>query len=169
MNLGEPKLGGSLVLSTNRDQIEANNFRALLDLTKLNRYVAEVCYHTQNKQEFLSQIAGASVYCKIDIFAAYHQIPIAPDYPIVASVPGDSANIEYNRLPQGLKTSGSLFCEQLEAILPKSEFRNVIKYIDDLLIYAVSLQELFITFKKVIERFYTANIRLNPKKCIFGV
>ena len=61
---------------------------------------------------------------------AYHNVESDSDQPIVASIPGQSYNVEFKRLPQGLSNATQRFIEASNHII-SSKLPNLVKYLDD--------------------------------------
>jgi hypothetical protein len=73
------------------------------------------------------------------------------------------------RMPEGLCNTGPTFCRMMKAALKDQVSRNVFSYVDDIIVAskekASYISELTETFANMRE----AKLKLNPKKCVFGV
>jgi hypothetical protein len=73
----------------------------------------------------------------LDIRAGYWNIPIKKEHQHKFSVMWKSENLQFTRLPFGLKTSGSIFSRALAHSLETVKHKNCLKiYIDDLLVFS---------------------------------
>ena len=69
-------------------------------------------------------------------------------------------------VPMGLLLCAAIFQHLMEAILRK--IKNVLVYIDDLLVHTVSHEEHLVVLEKVFERLHTNHLKVNLEKCAFG-
>ena len=79
------------------------DYRALNALTKLDRYPVP------NIQEFTSQLAGSTIFSRIDLVKAFHQIPVHPDDIPKTAIITPFGLFEYTRMPFGLKNAAQTF------------------------------------------------------------
>ena len=73
------------------------DYRRLNDVTTTDRYPVP------HIQDFASQLAGASIFSKIDLVRGYHQIPVAAEYVSKTAVITPFGLFECLRTPFGLK------------------------------------------------------------------
>jgi hypothetical protein len=72
-------------------------------------------------------------------------------------------------MPEGLKNAGPTFCRMTKAILKEQMERNVFSHVNDIVMASrkkeTQIQDLAETFANMRR----AQLKLNPKKCVFGV
>ena len=149
------------------DQNDAKAWRVVNDLVKVNKYVKPVEYHLPPILDLLNQCQGFSLFAKFDIPDAYHNIPIVPDQPIVARVPGHTQNVEYLKLAQGLAPASGIFCKVLDKFF--SSMDELLKYLDDLLLKAKTEADLLSTLTKFFQICEKYDVRISLAKSRFGV
>jgi hypothetical protein len=75
----------------------------------------------------------------------------------------------YLRMPKGLCNADPTFCRMTKAALRDQVGRNVLSYIDDIVVAskkkATYISDLAETFTNIRE----ARPKLNPEKCVFGI
>jgi hypothetical protein len=75
----------------------------------------------------------------------------------------------YLRMPKGLRNADPTFCRMTKAALRDQVGRNVLSYIDDIVMAskkkATYISDLAETFTNIRE----ARPKLNPEKCVFGI
>ncbi|PAA52294.1 hypothetical protein BOX15_Mlig007858g1 [Macrostomum lignano] len=142
--------------------------RLVTDYRKLNKLIRAPSIRPPKIPDLLHRLKNAKLYTLCDLADAFYQVRIDPE-----STKYDTAFIapngllwEFNRLPQGLKSSPSLMC-RLVALLT-ADSPNQIAYLDDVMLIA----EDFTGMLKEIERFFQKlrhhGLRISLRKCIFA-
>jgi Reverse transcriptase (RNA-dependent DNA polymerase). len=70
-------------------------------------------------------------------------------------------------MPFGLKNAPATFQRLMDLVLTGLQGIELFVYLDDIVIYASSLNEHEIKFRKLMERLRSANLKLQPDKCEF--
>ena len=82
----------------------------------------------------------------------------------------DLGVFEFNRIPFGLRNAPAFF----QYVISKEVLAGLLYtccevYIDDVIIFADTLEELEVRFRSVLKRFQDFGIIINPEKCVYGV
>ena len=85
-----------------------------------------------NIQEFTSQFAGSTIFSRIDLVKAFHQIPVHPDNIPKTDIITPFGLFKYTRMPFGLKNAAQTFQRFIDEVVRDLPF--CFAYIDDLLI-----------------------------------
>jgi hypothetical protein len=105
----------------------------------------------------------------LDYFSGYHQIWLYRKDEEGTSFITQFGMYCYMRMSEGLRNTGPTFCRMMKAALKDQIGRNVLSYVDDIVVAskkkASHVSDLMETFANMHE----ANLKLNPKKCVFGV
>jgi hypothetical protein len=111
--------------------------------------------------------AGSKVYSALDCSSAFWQLELRPsDRPFTAfTIPG-KGQYHWKTCPQGLMGAPASFSRLMDMLLADAE--NVLTYIDDVLVHSRSHEEHLRHLADAINKIGAANLRLNPKKCVFG-
>jgi hypothetical protein len=111
--------------------------------------------------------AGSKVYSALDCSRAFWQLELRPsDRPFTAfTIPG-KGQYHWKTCPQALMGAPASFSRLMDVLLADAE--NLLTYIDDVLVHSRSHEEHLKHLAVAIDKIGTANLRLNPKKCVFG-
>ena len=142
-------------------------WRMVIDYRALNEKTIGDAYPLPNITEILDQLGSAKYFSVFDLASGFHQIPMnEADAPKTAfSTP--HGHYEFTRMPFGLKNAPATFQRLMDQTLSGLQGNEIFVYLDDIVLYACSLQEHRIKFKRLAERLRQANLKLQPDKCEF--
>ena len=75
---------------------------------------------------------------------------------------------EFDRMPFGLKTASATFQRLMDITLARLIGTELFVYLDDIVIFADTLEEHEKKFNKLIQRLRKANLHSQPDKCEFS-
>ncbi|GJU91564.1 reverse transcriptase domain-containing protein [Tanacetum coccineum] len=75
----------------------------------------------------------------------------------------------YQKMPFGLKNAGATYQRLMDKVIGDQIGRNLKAYIDDMVIKSTAKEDMLQDIQETFNRFRSVNMKLNPKKCSFGV
>ncbi|GJW37860.1 reverse transcriptase domain-containing protein [Tanacetum coccineum] len=75
----------------------------------------------------------------------------------------------YLKMPFGLNNARATYQRLIDKIFHDQIERNLEAYVDDMVIKSMYEEEMLADIKETFEKFQSINMKLNPKKCSFGV
>ena len=80
---------------------------------------------------------------------------------------GSTGLYEFTHMPFGLSNAGSSFCCLMEQCLGDQQFVTLLLYLDDICIFAPTIDEMLDCIHLVFDRLKKFNLKIKPKKCQF--
>ncbi|XP_058449037.1 uncharacterized protein K02A2.6-like [Malaya genurostris] len=111
-----------------------------------------------------SWISGMSAVAK-DLSNAFYHLELDEESRELTTFLAENGMYRFTRLMFGVNCAPEIFQREMTRLFIGME--NVIVYIDDILVFAKSLEELRITVRKVLEILRINNLTLNNNKCEF--
>ena len=135
-------------------------FRMVMDFRILNDKTIGDQYPLPNILTIFDQVGNAEYYTVLDLACGFHQIKLCESDAHKTAFATDVGLYEYVKMPFGLKNSPATFQRMIDKALRGLQGVELFVCIDDIVIYAKSLEERAIKFKKY-------NLKLQLDKCGF--
>ena len=142
-------------------------WRMVIDFRDLNERTVPDAYPLPNINEILDQLGGAKYFSVFDLASGFHQIPMKPEDAPKTAFSTPHGHYEFVRMPFGLCNAPATFQRLMDHTLTGLQGTEMFVYLDDIVLYASSLTEHLIKFKKLAQRLREANLKLQPSKCKF--
>ena len=103
-----------------------------------------------------------------DLVQVYFHMPVEEaDIPKTAFRAGSSGLYKFTCMPFRFSNSGSSFCHLMEMCLGDQQFVTLLLYLDDICVFATSIDEILDHIELVFKQLEEFNLKIKTKKCHF--
>ena len=131
----------------------------------LNKCMNTVQYPLPTIEDVLGNMGCAKIFSKVDLQQAYLQLPLDESSKQYTTINTCEGLFMYNYMPFGISSAPGIFQSFICQVL--SGIKNVIIYQDDILVMTKSKEEHNSVLDSVLNRLFSAGVKLNLKKCDF--
>lgn len=149
------------------DSQENKKWRMVLDFRKLNEKTVTDFFPLTNIQETLETLGNAEYFSVFYLASGFHQIKMSPEDSLKTAFSAPYGHYEFDRMPFGLKNAPSCFQRLMNSCLSGLIGTELFVYLDDVVIFANTLEEHLNKFDNLRQRLHHANLKLQPDKCEF--
>ena len=140
--------------------------RFCIDLRKLNMRTIKDAYNLPRIDETLERLKGSCVFSSLDLKSGYWQVEIEEESKqYTAFTLGPLGFYECNRMPFGATNAPATFQRLMESCLGDLNLNWCIIYLDDVVVYAPTVEEHLKRLKGVFQKLKDAGLKLKPSKC----
>jgi len=139
--------------------------RICVDYRKLNNVTKPERFPMPNLVESVYSAHGMCYFTKLDCVKGYYQVELDKDSREYTAFSTKHNHYQFKRVSFGLKNSGVAFQRAMQGILSEFAYKNVIVYIDDILIMTKSFDEHMSLVEKVLTTLHTNGIKVKADKC----
>ncbi|GJT83104.1 reverse transcriptase domain-containing protein [Tanacetum coccineum] len=146
-----------------------DSWRMCVDFKDLNKACPKDGYPLPEINWKVESLCGFPFKCFLDAYKGYHQIQMAKEDEEKIAFITSQGIFCYTKMPFGLRNVRATYQRLVDKAFHKQISKNLKVYVDDLVIKSrtedVIVRDIEETFKTLREM----NMKLNPKKCTFGV
>ena len=142
--------------------------RFCIDLRKLNQRTVRDNYSLPKIDHMLEQLIGAEWFCTLDLKSGYWQVELTEESkPYTAFTCGPLGFYECEKMPFGASNAPATFQRLMENCLGDLNLSWCVVYLDDIIVYGKSPEELLTRLEGVFSKLRAAGLKLKPSKCDF--
>ena len=148
-----------------------NTWRFAVDYRKLNKITVPISHPIPRLEDVFDAIgeSHASFFSILDLNSAYFQIELDPETRHKSGFVTHDGVYEFLRMPLGLRNAPMSFQMLMSQVLKGLNWKFVLCYIDDILVFSPNFTEHLEHLGEVFQRLREANLTLKPSKCSFAV
>ncbi|GJV27759.1 reverse transcriptase domain-containing protein [Tanacetum coccineum] len=143
--------------------------RMCVDFKDLNKACPKDGYPLPEIDWKVESLCGYPFKCFLDAYKGYHQIKMAKDDEEKTTFITSQGVFCYSKMPFGLKNAGATYQRLVDKAFQKQIGRNLEVYVDDLVIKSRTEHEIIRDMEETFKTLKEINMKLNPKKCTFGI
>nr|GEV55570.1 DNA-directed DNA polymerase [Tanacetum cinerariifolium] len=166
-----PKKRGMTVVSSENNELIpirlVTGWRVCIDYRKLNDATRKDHFSLPFMDQMLERLAGNELYCFLDGFSGYFQIPIDPQDQEKTTFTCPYRTFAYRRMPFGLCNALSTFQRCIMAIFHDMIEKTMEVFTDDFSVFEDSFSSCLTNLDKMLKRCEETNLVLNWEKCQF--
>ena len=149
--------------------VEKSNgdIRLCLDPKDLNRAVKREFSQMPTAEETMSRMSGATIFSKLDASAGYWQVKVDEASSDLLAFNTPFGRFKFKRLPFGVHCASEVFSKRISEILDGLD--GVAHIQDDIIVWGTDQENHDNNLSKVLERIRESGLKLNKKKCEFGI
>ncbi|GJS83074.1 reverse transcriptase domain-containing protein [Tanacetum coccineum] len=146
-----------------------NSWRMCVDFKDLNKACPKDGYPLPEIDWKVESLCGYPFKCFLDAYKGYHQIKMAKEDEEKTAFITSQGIFCYSKMPFGLKNAGATYQRLVDKAFQKQIGQNLEAYVDDLVIKSCTEQEVIRDVEETFRTLRKINMKLNPKKCTFGM
>ncbi|CAL2270464.1 unnamed protein product [Prunus armeniaca] len=143
--------------------------RISTDYRDLNRACPKDEFPLPNMDILIDSTSGQGLLSFMDGFSGYNQIKMSPKDVEKTVFRTPYGNFYYMVMPFGLKNAGATYQRAMTAVFHDMIRKEVEDYVDDLVVKSKTREGHQEVLRRVLERCRLYGLKMNPKKCAFGV
>ena len=119
--------------------------------------------------QIVDSTSGCETLCFLDAYFSYHQIAMKESDQLATSFITPFGSFCYILMPFGLKNAGATYQRCMLSCFGDLIERTIEAYVDDIVVKSEQADHLVADLEQTFAKLRANDIKLNPKKCVFGV
>ena len=145
------------------------NVRVCVYFRDLNKSSPKDDFPFPHIDMLVDSTAGHSMLSFMEGFSGYNQILMVPEDMDKTSFVIEWGNYCYRVMPFRLKNAGATYQRAATTLFHDMMHKDVEVYVDDMIVKSRDSSDHLAALQRFFERIRRFRLRLNPKKCTFGV
>ena len=143
-----------------------SNFLFTVDLRPVNKFTIKHAYPMPNLEQELHKLSGSKCYANFDLSQAYWQLSLHENSQECQSFITPDGVYSPTRVLHGTANAVAHLQSALAAIFLPELGKNLLSWLDDLLLYASCPEELLTAIESFLSLCLKHRLKLHPQKCI---
>ena len=156
--------GAPVLFVTKKD----GTLRMVVDYRELNKITIRNQFPIPRVDDLLDRLHGAKVFSSLDLLSGYHRVRLRPEDQPKTAFRTPLGLFEFKVLPFGLTNAVSVFSSVMNDVFKDMVGRNVLIYLDDILVYSQTPEEHLVHLRAVLERLRVHHLSAKLSKCDFN-
>jgi hypothetical protein len=144
-------------------------YRMCIDFTALKKHCPKDYFPLPRIDQIIDSTASCERLSFLDAYSEYNQIRLKVEDEDKTAFITLHGVYYYMTMPFGLKNAGATYQRCMQACLKEQIGHNIEVYIDDIVIKSTKADSLLDDLRETFAKLDRYSIKLNPKKCSFGV
>jgi transposase InsO family protein len=150
------------------DMIASKRYRLVADYRKLNEVIVPNLYPMPIIQDMTDALGHHNeFFCTIDLRQGFHHIPIAVQDRHKTAVSTPDGQVQFIVYPYGVKNGPPVFQCAMETILRRHLGKRCLVYIDDIIVFGKTFEELTENLKLIMQDLADAGASIDLGKSTF--
>jgi hypothetical protein len=144
-------------------------YRMCINLTALNKHCPKDYFPLLRINQIIDSTTGCEQLLFLDAYLGYNQIGLKVEDEEKTAFITPHGVYCYMTMPFGLKNAGATYQRCMQACMKEQLGRNIEVYVNNIVIKTTKADNLLDDLRETFNNLDRYNIKLNPKKCSFGV
>jgi len=144
---------------------KVGTFRFCIDYRRVNAVSKKDAYSIPDIQDALDNLRGSRCFATIDLLSGYWQLGMTDRAKERSAFCTRRGLFQFTRMPFGLSGAPGSFCRLMSIVLRDLLWVVCLCNLDDIVVFARSLQELLERLRIVLDRLRDVGFKAKPSKC----
>jgi len=145
-----------------------NTIRLCVDYRKLNEATIKQSFYFPDTIELFDRLGGNTFFTTLDMQKGYYQLKMDKESIAKTAFSCSEGHFEFLRMPFGLCNAPCTFQNAIQTILRNENNKTCLIYLDDIIIFANTIEEHNKRLKNIFSKLLAAGIKLSFNKCQFA-
>ena len=141
------------------------SIRMCIDYRQVNKVTKADRFPIPSVNDLVFGLHGMKYFTTLDLVKGYYQVKLHPDCQEYTAFSTSKHHYQFKRLSFGLKNAPGAFQREIQEVLRDFDRKQVLIYIDDILIMSRDFDEHVDLVEKVLNTLIGYNIRVKMQKC----
>ena len=137
-------------------------WRIVTDFRDINEKIIVYAYPLPNISDILDHLGKAQYFSVFNLASRFHQVKTHPKELAKTAFSSPGGHFEYLRMPMWIKNAPATFQCLTDTVFKDMHGNKVFVYLDDIVVYAESLEEHDKKERRLFDRLRNANLKLQP-------